>query len=110
MSMIGSESEAPVVDCVAGVVCPNSAVDVSAAADATSICRREIAPVRSSPCMELPRFVALLTALLTAGAFAEPPTVKPEDLPRVKPTEPVDALKTFQIKKGYKLQLIAAEP
>jgi putative membrane-bound dehydrogenase-like protein len=32
------------------------------------------------------------------------------DLPRIPPTEPKAALKTFQLAKGFKLELVAAEP
>ena len=32
------------------------------------------------------------------------------ELPRIKPTEPGDALKTFKVADGYKIELAAAEP
>ncbi|GDY20957.1 cytochrome c [Verrucomicrobiota bacterium] len=51
----------------------------------------------------------LLTALLTACTAAEPP-VDPKDLPRLKPTEPAAALKTFTVKPGFHLELAASEP
>src|SRR3954454_18729048 len=47
----------------------------------------------------------LLLALLGAE-----PAVDSKDLPRVPPTEPADALKTFTVREGFKLELAAAEP
>ncbi|MEO6434656.1 MAG: PVC-type heme-binding CxxCH protein [Tepidisphaeraceae bacterium] len=38
------------------------------------------------------------------------PTVAAEDLPRVKPTEPADAPKTFRVRPGFAATLVAAEP
>jgi putative membrane-bound dehydrogenase-like protein len=49
-------------------------------------------------------------ALFAFAAQAAPPELKPEDLPRVPPTEKTNALKTFELKKGFQLQLAAAEP
>ncbi len=57
----------------------------------------------------------LVTALL-AGAVCDvslaagEPIADTQDLPRVPPTEPADALKTFRIKPGFRLELAAAEP
>src|SRR5205085_11197462 len=42
--------------------------------------------------------------------FAAEPQLKAEDLPRVKPTEPAGALKTFQVRKAFHIELAAAEP
>ena len=57
------------------------------------------------------RSLALLTILLTAAnATAAEPPVDPKDLPRLKPTEPADALKTFTVKPGFHLELAASEP
>src|SRR2546426_11164513 len=56
--------------------------------------------------------VAVLLILFSepkAGRAAAPP-VNPQDLPRVPPVEATNALKTFQIKKGFQLQLVASEP
>src|ERR1043165_6902573 len=50
----------------------------------------------------------LIASTLWVGAAAPP--LEPKDLPRVPPAEPTNALKTFQIKKGFHLQLVAAEP
>lgn len=62
--------------------------------------------------MKLNQFLtaALLGALLPLPAPAAPPELTREDLPRIKPTELKDVQKTFQVKKGFELQLAAAEP
>src|SRR5437867_5003548 len=44
------------------------------------------------------------------GTRGVEPEVGEKDLPRVPPTEPGQALSTFQIKKGFHLDLVAAEP
>ena len=54
--------------------------------------------------------VALITCLLVSATFAAEPAVDATDLPRVPPTEPRDALKTFRIKQGFRIELAAAEP
>ena len=41
---------------------------------------------------------------------AAEPEVSEKDLPRVPPTEPDKALSTFRIKKGFRIELVAAEP
>ncbi|PYM16866.1 MAG: hypothetical protein DME18_00405, partial [Verrucomicrobia bacterium] len=41
---------------------------------------------------------------------AAEPEVSEKDLPRVPPTEPDKALSTFQIRKGFRIDLVAAEP
>ena len=41
---------------------------------------------------------------------AAEPEVSEKDLPRVPPTEPDKALSTFQIKRGFHPELVAAEP
>lgn len=60
------------------------------------------------------RFTAALVAAmigqLTLSVTAAPPELKPEDLPRVPPVAPEAAGKTFQVKPGFQLQLVAAEP
>src|ERR1043166_6767923 len=53
---------------------------------------------------------ALVTALGTPSARAAPPELKPEDLPRVPPVETTNVMKTFQVKKGFHLEIAAAEP
>jgi putative membrane-bound dehydrogenase-like protein len=52
---------------------------------------------------------ALSLALSFRPAAAEP-DVEAKDLPRIPPTEPDKALSTFRIKKGFRLELVAAEP
>src|SRR5256885_8452615 len=53
----------------------------------------------------LPFFVSVSLRLIAAE-----PEVSETDLPRVPPTEPDKALPTFQIKKGFRLELAPAEP
>jgi putative membrane-bound dehydrogenase-like protein len=48
--------------------------------------------------------------LARATAPTSAPSVKPEDLPRIKPTEPADAVKTFKVRPGFHIELVAAEP
>ena len=49
--------------------------------------------------------------VLSVWAFsaAEPEALK-RDLARLKPIEPVDALATFTVKPGFRIELTAAEP
>ncbi|MBL8867824.1 MAG: hypothetical protein JNK93_19880, partial [Planctomycetia bacterium] len=59
--------------------------------------------------------LALLSVLLLVfvpGFAADPPKEVDysKELPRIPPTEPKDALKTFVLKPGYKLELVASEP
>src|SRR5213083_930538 len=56
-----------------------------------------------------PVFLSASFLFLAAARPAEP-TLEPKDLPRVPPAEATNALKTFQIKKGFHLELVAAEP
>ena len=53
------------------------------------------------------RKLVYLLFLLMLGAE---PTVDPKDLPRMPAVEPADAIKTFTVKKGFKIELAAAEP
>src|SRR5207249_11148174 len=55
--------------------------------------------------LALPCFVPVSLRLIAAE-----PEGSETDLPRVPPTEPDKALPTFQIKKGFRLELVAAEP
>ncbi len=48
--------------------------------------------------------------MMLSPAYAVEPEVRAEDLPRTKPVEPVDAIKTFQVRKGFHIELAAAEP
>ncbi|HEX8521121.1 MAG TPA: PVC-type heme-binding CxxCH protein, partial [Tepidisphaeraceae bacterium] len=47
---------------------------------------------------------------LTVCCSAAEPEIKAEDLPRIKPTEPADALKTFKVRPGFHIELAASEP
>src|SRR5438270_6706092 len=59
----------------------------------------------------LSRPVILGQLLLCAlGVSAAEPTVTSNDLPRFPAVEPKDALKTFQVKKGFHIELAASEP
>src|SRR5205809_859046 len=51
-----------------------------------------------------------LVYLLFLVLLGAEPTVDPKDLPRMPPVEPADAIKTFQMKEGFKIELAAAEP
>lgn len=51
----------------------------------------------------------LISASGKTQAAAEP-DVDTSDLPRVPPTEPAQALSTFQIKRGFEVQTVASEP
>src|SRR5580765_2630248 len=52
----------------------------------------------------------LCFALVCFAATAAEPTLSSNDLPRFAPVPPEAALKTFEIKKGFHLELVAAEP
>src|SRR2546421_6813317 len=52
------------------------------------------------------KIVLLLIVLIGATE----PAVDPKDLPRFPPVEPKDAIKTFTVKQGFKIELAAAEP
>src|SRR5580765_3842519 len=57
-------------------------------------------------------FPLLLSALFLVADIsrsAEPP-LDPKDLPRVPAVEATNTLKTFQVKKGFRLELVASEP
>lgn len=55
--------------------------------------------------------VSLLISLF-AGAFVSraEPTVDAKDLPRLKPTEPADVMKTITVRPGFHAELVASEP
>lgn len=57
----------------------------------------------------MPHIAVAILLFVTVASAAEPP-VDANDLPSIPPTEPSAALKTFQIKKGFHLDLVAAEP
>ena len=54
--------------------------------------------------------VVLLVLLFISVANAAPPELSDKDLPRFPAVEPKDAVGSFQIKKGFQLELTAAEP
>lgn len=59
-----------------------------------------------------PLLACACSALLLAAPQlrSAEPVADPNELPRIPPTEPADALKTFTVKKGFKLELVASEP
>ena len=52
----------------------------------------------------------LLAGLRVLGCSAAEPQAAPEELPRIAPTEAHEALETFELVPGYRLELVAAEP
>lgn len=66
--------------------------------------------------MRMPPILRVATAVVlsfTACAFAattSSPSVKAEDLPRVPATELKDAIKTFRVRPGFHVELVAGEP
>ncbi|MEO5803388.1 MAG: PVC-type heme-binding CxxCH protein [Verrucomicrobiota bacterium] len=57
------------------------------------------------------RFSVLVFLLVLLAGHAAPPELNPEkDLPRLPPVESKNAIKTFQIKKGFRVELAASEP
>src|SRR5438093_13779699 len=57
-------------------------------------------------------FCCVLSLVLFCGTAVQcaEPTVTSNDLPRFPAVEPKDALKTFQVKKGFHIELAASEP
>ncbi|MCA9051753.1 MAG: hypothetical protein KDA89_23605, partial [Planctomycetaceae bacterium] len=53
---------------------------------------------------------AVLIACDRVEAQSPTRTVTAADMPRIPPTEPADALKTFRTARGFQLELVAAEP
>ena len=60
--------------------------------------------------MKLFLFGALAASAAVFCRAASTPELKPGDLPRVPPIEATNALASFQIKKGFHLEIVAAEP
>src|SRR4030095_1626974 len=52
--------------------------------------------------------VSLCCALMLLAALE--PVVDPKELPKFPPVAARDALNTFQLKNGFRLELVAAEP
>jgi putative membrane-bound dehydrogenase-like protein len=68
-----------------------------------------------SPLGIFPRTALWLRAGLCLSTLAHlvsaaEPDVTASDLPRIPPTEPAQAIKTFQVKPGFRVELVAAEP
>jgi putative membrane-bound dehydrogenase-like protein len=64
-------------------------------------------------CFLLVILISSLSQTKPSRAAAPPasePTVEAKDLPRVPATSSADALKTFKVRPGFKLELAAAEP
>ena len=59
--------------------------------------------------VSVPYIIALLLVCGNSIRAAEP-TLTSNDLPRFPAIEPKDALKTFQVKKGFHLEIAACEP
>lgn len=63
-----------------------------------------------------PVVVLGLAGLFSSARHVEPalraaePEADPVQLPRLPPVEPADALKTFKLRAGFRLELVAAEP
>src|ERR1051325_763418 len=51
-----------------------------------------------------------LTCLLLLMLLGAEPAVDPKDLPRFPAVEPAEAIKTFTVKEGFRIELAAAEP
>ena len=57
------------------------------------------------------RILTLIASLsAVAASSAAEPVADAKDLPRIAPLEPPEALASFQIKKGFRVELAAAEP
>jgi putative membrane-bound dehydrogenase-like protein len=54
--------------------------------------------------------LTVLTALTAMPAQPDRDKDYSTELPRILPKEPADALKTFQLRPGFKIELVAAEP
>ncbi len=53
---------------------------------------------------------SLALVLVAARATAAEPTVDAAQMPRVKPLEPGEAVRSFQVRPGFRAELVAAEP
>jgi putative membrane-bound dehydrogenase-like protein len=54
------------------------------------------------------RLAAVLTLWVAIAAAAAPPGL--DDLPKIKPLEPAEAVKSFQLRPGFRIELVASEP
>ncbi|HEV8291107.1 MAG TPA: PVC-type heme-binding CxxCH protein [Tepidisphaeraceae bacterium] len=66
-------------------------------------------PIRSGYKRHLMGLALLLMAVPLALADDQKPSFE-QMLPRIKPLEPAEALKSFRIEKGFRVELVAAEP
>ena len=55
-------------------------------------------------------FATCALLFLPAALPAAEPTVSSNDLPRFPANEPKEALKTFKVKPGFHLEIVACEP
>ena len=56
------------------------------------------------------RFISLFLVTIPFLAHAAPDKDYSAELPRLAPKEPADALKTFKLRPGFRIELVAAEP
>src|SRR5688572_13670363 len=94
----------------------------SAPAVASSIVRRVIfvdcnmtldsryIPAAMPALLRLVFIVVACVATQLYAATTSAPTVTAADLPRVPATEPQDAIRTFKVRPGFEMQLVACEP
>lgn len=61
------------------------------------------------PRCPLPLVAALLALPFALGEDKKPADL-PAELPKIKPLEPANALKAFDVPPGFKVELVAAEP
>ncbi|MCD6050124.1 MAG: putative beta-propeller-type glycoside hydrolase [Verrucomicrobia bacterium] len=54
--------------------------------------------------------LVIATLALAFNLSAAEPELTAQDLPRLKPTEPADVMKTFTVRPGFRLELVAHEP
>lgn len=54
------------------------------------------------------RLAAVLTLWAAITVVAAPPEL--DDLPKIKPLEPAEAVKSFQLRPGFRIELVASEP
>src|SRR5579871_4512918 len=57
-----------------------------------------------------PLFLFAIIGLFSQRVCAAEPELTAKDLPRIPAVEPRDAVGTFQVKKGFRIELVASEP
>lgn len=70
---------------------------------------------KRSSLLVFPALLLLALSILSAPNAAEPPKVEPEvdyssQLPRIAPLSPADAMKSFEVHPGFRVEQVAAEP